>query len=63
MSKNVQLKAKCINAGAHRQWEVGKIYNYTIKYGVCFLEGAMAVSMSIFNSFFEKVKDDETKNL
>lgn len=57
------MKAKCINAGAHRQWEVGKIYNYTIKYGVCFLEGAMAVSMNIFNSFFEKVIDDETKDL
>lgn len=51
------MKAKCINAGAHRQWKVGKIYDYTIKYGVCFLEGAMAVSITNFSSFFEKIND------
>lgn len=57
------MKAKCINAGAHRQWEVGKIYDYSVKYGVCFLDGAMAVSVNVFNSFFEKVGDNKTKNL
>lgn len=61
MSKNIQLKAKCINAGAHRQWEVGKIYNYTVKYGVCFIEGSMAVSLCNFSAFFERVEDEEAE--
>ena len=59
------MKARCINAGAHRQWEVGKIYEYSAYTGgeVINIHGAMGVSKKNFPMYFEEVKDDEeTKN-
>lgn len=54
-----KFKARCINAGPHRQYEVGKIYNYSVVCGVCQIEGAISVSKVFFNNFFEKIEDNE----
>ena len=50
------MKARCKNAGAHRQYEVGRVYNYHVINGVCDLDGAMNVSANLFNVFFDKVE-------
>ena len=44
------MKARCINAGAHRQWEVGKIYEYSAYTGgdVINIHGAIDVSKKKF---------------
>lgn len=57
------MRARCINAGPHHQYELGKIYNYSVLCEVCSIEGAMNVSVKNFPVFFEKVEDDETKDL
>lgn len=50
-----KLRAKCINAGSHHQYEVGKIYEYSVACGVCNIDGAMNISEKYFDNFFEKI--------
>ena len=52
------MKARCINAGPHRQYELGKIYDYSVACEVCNIEGAMSVSVKNFPAFFERVEDE-----
>jgi len=53
-----KFKARCINAGPHHQYEVGRVYEYSVLCGVCDIKGAMSVSKTFFNNFFEEIKDD-----
>ena len=52
------MKAKCINAGPHHQYELGKIYDYSVMCGVCDIKGAMSVSEKNFPVFFEKIEEN-----
>jgi hypothetical protein len=56
------MKAVCIKAGAHRQWEVGRVYNvFGCTGGEVFrIEGAMGVSKKNFPYYFKWV-DEENK--
>lgn len=53
------MKAVCKDAGPHRQYEVGKIYDYTVSGEVCVVEGALDVSVKNFPAFFDKVEDTD----
>lgn len=52
------MKVRCINAGAHHQWEVGKVYECTGYPGgeVFNIHGAMGVSKKNLPKYFEEVK-------
>lgn len=53
------MKAVCIKAGAHRQWEVGQVYNvFGYAGGEVFrVEGAMGVSKKNFPYYFKWVDE------
>ena len=56
------MKAVCIKAGAHRQWEIGRVYNvFGCTGGEVFrVEGAMGVSKKNFPYYFKWI-DEENK--
>lgn len=53
------MKAVCIKAGAHCQWEVGRVYNvFGYAGGEVFrVEGAMGVSKKNFPYYFKWVDE------